>query len=52
MGGIDWHGLPYVVSHLGIHDPRALVERLLVIKLHKPQQQQQNNAAPSGAGME
>ncbi len=36
MGGFDWAGLPYVVAHLGVRDVGALLERLNVIKLHKP----------------
>lgn len=36
MGGIDWSGLPYVVAHLGVHDASGLIDRLLIIKAHKP----------------
>jgi hypothetical protein len=36
MGGIDWSGLPLVVALLGIDDVEAFVDRLLVIKTHKP----------------
>lgn len=36
MGGIDWSGLPYVCALLGIEDVEQLIERLLVIKTHKP----------------
>jgi len=33
---IDWAGLPVVCAHLGIDDPGALLDRLYVIKTHKP----------------
>jgi hypothetical protein len=36
MGGIDWAGLPYVVATLGIDDIEILINRLMVIKAHKP----------------
>lgn len=36
QGGIDWAGLPIVCAHLGITDHAALMDRLLVIKLHRP----------------
>lgn len=36
MGGIDWSGLPFVCALLGIHDPEQLIDRLLVIKTHRP----------------
>lgn len=35
-GGLDWSGLPVVVAHLGIDDVGALMERLYVMKSHKP----------------
>lgn len=35
-GGIDWSGLPYVCEFLGVQDVEELIERLLVIKTHKP----------------
>lgn len=36
MGGIDWSGLPLVCALLGVRDVELLVERLLVIKTHRP----------------
>lgn len=36
MGGIDWAGLEVVVAYLGVRDVESLVDRLQVIKLHKP----------------
>jgi hypothetical protein len=36
MGGIDWAGLPLVVELLGITDIEGLMERLIVIKMHRP----------------
>ena len=35
-GGLDWGGLNFVVELLGITDVEGLVNRLAVIKLHKP----------------
>lgn len=43
-GGIHWAGLPYVVELLGVRDLEALLDRLLVIKLHRPPEQ---GAAPA-----
>ena len=36
MGGLDWAALPYVVAYLGVLDVEALIDRLRVIKLHRP----------------
>lgn len=36
MGGFDWQGLPIVCTMLGVRDVEMLIERLLVIKTHKP----------------
>lgn len=36
MGGIDWTGLPLFVELYGVHDVEALIERLMVIKQHRP----------------
>jgi hypothetical protein len=36
MGGCDWAGLPYVVAYLGVQDVEGLLDRLRVIKLHRP----------------
>jgi hypothetical protein len=36
MGGIDWAGLPYVAAWLGITNVDGLMQRLSVIKHHKP----------------
>lgn len=35
-GGIDWAGLPVVVELLGVDDVEQLLERLYVIRTHKP----------------
>jgi hypothetical protein len=35
-GSFDWGGLPFVAELLGIADVEALVDALLVIKLHRP----------------
>lgn len=37
MGGIDWTGLDLAVAMFGVRDVEALIERLLVLKLHKPE---------------
>jgi hypothetical protein len=39
MGGIDWSGLPFVCALLGFQDIDRLIERLLVIKTHKPDEE-------------
>lgn len=36
MGGLDWSGLPIVAELLGIQDPESLIDRLAVIKAHRP----------------
>ena len=36
MGGMDWAGFDHVAALLGVTDPDQLIERLLVIKLHRP----------------
>lgn len=36
MGGIDFNGLPLAVALLGIEDIEAFIDRLMVIKTHKP----------------
>ena len=36
MGGVDWAGLPFVVQWLGVHDVDALMDRLYVLKTHRP----------------
>lgn len=38
MGGIDWSGFPMMVAKYGIDDPDDLIERLTVIRLHRPPQ--------------
>jgi hypothetical protein len=35
-GGIDWSALPLFFSLWGVTDPEDMIDRLLVIKLHKP----------------
>lgn len=40
QGGLDWAGLPLVCAHLGMDgNPAALIDRLVVIKCHRPDQQ-------------
>jgi hypothetical protein len=36
MGGIDYAGLPLVAALLGFGDVERLLQQLLVIKAHKP----------------
>ncbi|HEY1395972.1 hypothetical protein [Roseateles sp.] len=36
MGALDWSGLPLVVQHFGITDVEGLLDRLEVIRQHKP----------------
>ena len=43
MGGLDWAGLPLVVALLGVDDVEAFVDRLLVIKTHKPPEDRLGN---------
>jgi hypothetical protein len=43
MGGLDWQGLPYVAAYLGVQDITGLIDRLLIIKTHKPQQTQEGS---------
>lgn len=38
MGGLDWSGFDLVVEKLGIEDVDGLLDRLLVIKTHKPKE--------------
>lgn len=35
-GGMDFNGLPLVVEMLGVDDVEGLLERLYLIKTHKP----------------
>ena len=35
-GGMDWAGLNLMAALLGIENIESLVNRLLIIKLHKP----------------
>ena len=44
-GGIDWSGLPIVAAHLGIADIGGLMDRLEVIKLHKPPADQEESTS-------
>ncbi len=39
MGGLDWAGLQLAVAMFGITDIEGLIDRLLVIKSHKPPEQ-------------
>lgn len=34
-GSIDWSGLPVVAELLGVDDIEDLIERLMIIKLHR-----------------
>ncbi len=36
MGGLDWAGLPLHVAYHGVQDVEGLLQRLLVIKTHRP----------------
>ena len=36
MGGIDWTGLPLLASLYGVQDVEGLIDRLIVIKTHRP----------------
>lgn len=36
MGGLDWAGLPLACAVHGVSDIEALVQRLIVIKTHRP----------------
>ena len=40
-GGIDWPGLPLAVALFGVRDIEALIHRLLVIKTHRPDREQE-----------
>ena len=40
MGGVDWQGLGYVIEHLGIEDPAALMDALYTIKTHRPPEEE------------
>ena len=35
-GGLDWAGLPVVCEWMGIEDLDGLMQRLIVIKTHRP----------------
>lgn len=43
MGGLSWDGLPVAIDHYGIEDTDGLIERLLVIKSHKPEKDAWND---------
>jgi hypothetical protein len=45
MGGLDWAGLHVVCALLGIDDPEALINRLAVIKHHRPPEADNNDTA-------
>lgn len=36
QGGIDWAGLPIVAAWLGVRDVEGLMQRLVLIKSHRP----------------
>ncbi len=42
MGGIDWAGLDVVIELLGVRDVDGLLQRLAVIKGHRPPQERQD----------
>lgn len=48
MGGIDWAGLPLAVAYAGITDVPAVVDRLLIIKTHKPPEVADVSPPPQG----
>ena len=35
-GGIDWAGLPLACEMYGVRDVETLIQRLVVIKTHRP----------------
>lgn len=35
-GGIDWQAVPLFAAFFGAHDVEGLIERLLVLKSHRP----------------
>lgn len=41
MGGLDWSGFDLIVEKLGIEDVEGLLDRLLVIKTHRPKENPQ-----------
>jgi len=34
-GGVDWAGLPLACAVYGVRDVEALIQRVLVLKLHR-----------------
>lgn len=38
-GGLDWSGLPLACAYYGVGDVEGLLQRLLVIKLHRPKKE-------------
>lgn len=46
MGGLDWSGLPYAAAWLGVQDVDGLMHRLMIIKCHRPAN---NDPEPSDA---
>jgi hypothetical protein len=38
QGGIDWSGLPFVAAWLGVRDVDGLLQRLVLIKNHRTDQ--------------
>lgn len=39
QGGLGWSGLEFVCAHLGVSDVGGLIDRLMVIKAHRPDEQ-------------
>lgn len=39
-GGVDWAGLPLWAGYFGVADVQGLMQRLAVIRLHKPAREQ------------
>jgi len=47
QGGLDWAGLPLACAYLGVDgDPGALIDRLAVIKCHRPHQPAESTSTP------
>lgn len=36
MGGLDWSGLPLACARYGVRDVAGLIDRLLILKTHRP----------------
>lgn len=49
-GGLDWAGLPLAVAHYGITNLPAVIDRLVVVKTHRPPEHAANQPPALGAG--